>query len=70
MNSKGYKELPHYVRVMQGDGISYETFEGILKTIKESGWSLDNMAFGSGGEAQCCYCKVSAPSVSRLAENV
>ncbi|XP_065195198.1 nicotinamide phosphoribosyltransferase-like [Sycon ciliatum] len=49
MNSKGFKQLPKYLRVIQGDGISYETFEKILAAIKAHGWSMENLAFGSGG---------------------
>ncbi|MEX2007395.1 MAG: nicotinate phosphoribosyltransferase [Candidatus Levyibacteriota bacterium] len=48
-NEKGYKILPSYLRIIQGDGISYETIDKILKAIKSSGWSIDNIALGSGG---------------------
>ncbi|XP_041347475.1 nicotinamide phosphoribosyltransferase-like [Gigantopelta aegis] len=48
-NSKGYKMLPPYLRVIQGDGISYETLESILSRMKENKWSAENLAFGSGG---------------------
>ncbi len=48
-NSKGYYLLNPKVRVIQGDGITFDTFEGILKAVKESGYSTDNLAFGSGG---------------------
>jgi nicotinamide phosphoribosyltransferase len=49
LNSKGYRILPPYVRVIQGDGISYETIGGILDRMKEEKWSADNVAFGCGG---------------------
>ena len=49
INSKGYKLLPPYIRVIQGDGISYETLETILTALQDSQWSLDNVTFGSGG---------------------
>jgi nicotinamide phosphoribosyltransferase len=48
-NSKGYKMLPKYVRVIQGDGISYETLESILENMKLHQWSAENLTFGSGG---------------------
>nr|CAB65409.1 pre-B-cell colony-enhancing factor [Suberites domuncula] len=48
-NSKGYKVLPDYLRVIQGDGISYESLSGILQHMKLNKWSADNLAFGSGG---------------------
>ena len=48
-NSKGYKLLPPYVAVIQGDGISPETMPDILHVLESSKWSLDNVTFGSGG---------------------
>jgi len=48
-NSKGYKMLPSCISVIQGDGICYESIGSILSTMKENGWSADNLVFGSGG---------------------
>ncbi|KHJ82834.1 nicotinate phosphoribosyltransferase, (NAPRTase) family, partial [Oesophagostomum dentatum] len=48
-NSKGYKVLPPYLRVIQGDGINYESTGAILEALKQAGWSTDNVAFGAGG---------------------
>jgi len=48
-NSRGFKLLPPYIRVIQGDGISHDSLQGILTAIEASGWSLDNLVFGSGG---------------------
>lgn len=48
-NSKGFKLLPSYIRVIQGDGINYETLGEVLENMKKHGWSADNLAFGSGG---------------------
>ncbi|XP_036357641.1 nicotinamide phosphoribosyltransferase-like [Octopus sinensis] len=48
-NSKGYKLLPPYIRVIQGDGVSYETLEEIGRNLKRHEWSIDNVTFGSGG---------------------
>lgn len=49
VNSKGYKVLNPKVRVIQGDGIDFETMPAILDTLRKDGWSADNIAFGSGG---------------------
>ncbi len=50
VNSKGYKVLPSYLRVIQGDGIDRHSMAAILSQIVvELGWSATNIAFGSGG---------------------
>jgi nicotinamide phosphoribosyltransferase len=49
VNSKGYKMLPSYFRVIQGDGVNEETIPQILKYLKADGISTDNIAFGMGG---------------------
>lgn len=48
-NSKGYKVLPSYVRVIQGDGINENSLPKILQNLKAAGFSADNIAFGMGG---------------------
>ncbi len=48
MNSKGYKLLPPYVRVIQGDGVTITSIEQILHSLKQAGYSADNVAFGMG----------------------
>lgn len=48
-NSKGYKVLHDQVRVIQGDGIDFDTIENILESVMNAGFSADNIAFGSGG---------------------
>ena len=48
-NSKGYRVLPDCVRVIQGDGISFETIGPILESLRAAGWSAENLTFGSGG---------------------
>ncbi|ETN79736.1 nicotinate phosphoribosyltransferase, (NAPRTase) family [Necator americanus] len=48
-NSKGYKVLPAYLRVIQGDGINYDSTGAILEALKNAGWSTDNVVFGAGG---------------------
>jgi nicotinamide phosphoribosyltransferase len=49
INSKGYKVLPPYIRVIQGDGINEHTLPIILENLKAAGFSADNIAFGMGG---------------------
>jgi len=48
-NDKGYKVLNPHIRVIQGDGVNYESIGEILETLKQNGWSADNVAFGMGG---------------------
>ena len=48
-NSKGFKVLNQAVSVIQGDGISYESLQEICSAMKENGWSISNILFGSGG---------------------
>lgn len=49
INSKGYKVLPPYLRVIQGDGITIKTIPIILANLVRAGFSVDNIAFGMGG---------------------
>jgi len=49
VNSKGYKVLPSYVRVIQGDGINEHSLPKIIENLKAAGFSADNIAFGMGG---------------------
>lgn len=49
VNSKGFKVLDPHVRIIQGDGVDYESLKAILENLKKNKWSADNIAFGSGG---------------------
>ncbi|WP_309923154.1 MULTISPECIES: nicotinate phosphoribosyltransferase [unclassified Arcicella] len=49
LNSKGYKVLHPTIRIIQGDGVNYESIGEILAHLKNHGWSADNVAFGMGG---------------------
>lgn len=49
INEKGYKILPSYIRVIQGDGINAKSIETILSIMKEKGLCVDNITFGMGG---------------------
>lgn len=48
-NSKGYAILPPYIRVIQGDGVDYNSTKNTLQTLIRSGISAENLSFGSGG---------------------
>lgn len=48
-NGNGYKELDSHVRVIQGDGIDYHRLQVIVELLKRKRWSINNIAFGSGG---------------------
>lgn len=49
VNSKGFKMLPDYLRVIQGDGIDEDSIEDILISMAGRKLSADNIAFGMGG---------------------
>ena len=48
VNAKGYKVL-NKIRIIQGDGISFNSLPEILESIITNGFSLENYKFGSGG---------------------
>jgi len=48
-NSKGFKVFDPHVRMIQGDGIDFESLGDILANFKALGFSTENIAFGSGG---------------------
>lgn len=49
LNGKGYKVLPNYFRIIQGDGIDEDMIEVILENMKQAGFSAENIVFGMGG---------------------
>ncbi|VUD41792.1 hypothetical protein TDB9533_00561 [Thalassocella blandensis] len=49
-NALGYRVLPDYIRVIQGDGISLQSIEAILEAMKNKHLSAENVAFGMGAE--------------------
>lgn len=49
VNSKGYRVLPPYLRLIQGDGIDHHSLGKILEALTDAGWSTTNITFGSGG---------------------
>ena len=49
VNSKGYKVLPNYVRMIYGDGIEERSIQDILRELAMRKISADNITFGMGG---------------------
>ncbi|MFC6276617.1 nicotinate phosphoribosyltransferase [Psittacicella hinzii] len=52
VNSKGYKVLPPYIRLIQGDGVNTNSILKICQVLKDNGYSIENIAFGMGAELQ------------------
>jgi nicotinamide phosphoribosyltransferase len=48
-NTKGYKVLPKYFRLIQGDGVDPESIRSILIALHNHGYSASNVGFGMGG---------------------
>jgi nicotinamide phosphoribosyltransferase len=49
INAKGYRVLNSKVRVIQGDGVDYDSIQNILEYMRQAEWSADNISFGMGG---------------------
>ena len=49
VNSNNYRVLNPKVRVIQGDGMDYNSIEATLSSMAVQGWSADNVTFGMGG---------------------
>lgn len=50
LNTKGYRVLPPYIRLIQGDGVNAQSIKDILKVLKNASISAENIVFGIGGE--------------------
>ena len=48
-NTKGFKVLPPYIRVIQGDGIDKASLKAIIDLLYLNRLSMDNLSFGMGG---------------------
>jgi nicotinamide phosphoribosyltransferase len=48
-NTKGFKVLPKYLRIIQGDGVNQQSIREILTAMMAQGYSASNLAFGMGG---------------------
>jgi nicotinamide phosphoribosyltransferase len=49
INDKGFKVLDPHIRVIQGDGVNYESIIEILDMMVDEKFSTENIAFGMGG---------------------
>lgn len=49
INEKGFKVIDPHVRVIQGDGVNYESIGLVLDMMVHEGFSVENIAFGMGG---------------------
>lgn len=76
-NDKGYKVLPAQVRVIQGDGINYESILTIYAALKTARISAENLILGMGGALlqkldrdtqkfalKCSYAEVGGQGIS------
>ncbi len=48
-NSKGFKVLPPYIRVVQGDGVTLNSLRDVYVEMERRGLAADNALFGMGG---------------------
>jgi nicotinamide phosphoribosyltransferase len=48
-NAKGYKVLPPQVRIIQGDGVEYESIKEIYQALTAKMISAENLVLGMGG---------------------
>lgn len=49
INNKGFLVLHPAVRVIQGDGVDYNSIKSILEEMKQFGFAAENVVFGMGG---------------------
>lgn len=49
VNSKGYRVLPPQVRVIQGDGVNYDSIGQMYHMLAERGIAAENLVLGMGG---------------------
>lgn len=48
-NEAGFRVLPSYIRVIQGDGVDEKSIVRIMQRLYDKQISIDNIAFGMGG---------------------
>jgi nicotinamide phosphoribosyltransferase len=48
-NSKGFRVLPPYIRVVQGDGVNFAALPQVFIEMERRGFSAENALFGMGG---------------------
>jgi len=50
VNAQGYKVLPSFIGVIQGDGINEDSIRDIVGNLEKKHLSLENLVFGMGGK--------------------
>jgi nicotinamide phosphoribosyltransferase len=76
LNDKGFKVLPSQIRVIQGDGVNYDSIADILEALKMNGISAENLVLGMGGALlqkldrdtqkfalKCSYAKINGQDI-------
>jgi nicotinamide phosphoribosyltransferase len=49
VNSKGFRVLPPYLKVVQGDGVTFYSLPKVFEEMQRRGLSCENAVFGMGG---------------------
>lgn len=49
-NEKGFKILPPQIRVIQGDGVNYDSIIGMYEALTKEGIGAENLVLGMGGK--------------------
>ncbi len=49
-NSKGFKVLPPQIRVIQGDGVNYDSIIDMYEALMKEGIASENLVLGMGGK--------------------
>ncbi len=50
VNEKGFKVLPPQIRVIQGDGVNYDSIIGMYDALMNEGIAAENLVLGMGGK--------------------
>ncbi len=50
LNSKGFKVLPPQIRVIQGDGVNYDSIINMYQSLMDEGIAAENLVLGMGGK--------------------
>jgi nicotinamide phosphoribosyltransferase len=49
-NERGFKVLPPQIRVIQGDGVNYDSIIGMYEALTNEGIAAENLVLGMGGK--------------------
>jgi nicotinamide phosphoribosyltransferase len=50
LNANGFKVLPSFIGVIQGDGINEDSIRQIVANLEAKNYSIENLVFGMGGK--------------------